>query len=207
MIDARFVFLERPKALGHERSRFEATYARTLQDLERELKHLDARQITIQAGFRQVRGDGWPYSSAKAEHPACILQFRSRGLTLLFKASKYDTFESNLRAIALTLEALRAVDRYGVVEGEQYAGFKQLGDGQARPVAAATPIEAALFLAAWSEIPKDHILDSKEARDEAYRQAARTLHPDNKETGNHEQFVILQAMMRILKATATGAGA
>jgi hypothetical protein len=201
MIDARFVFLERPAKLPMQRSRFEATYAQTLKQLERELKHLQARQVTIQAGFRQVRNDGWPYAAARPEHPACVLQFQSKGQPLLFKASKYDTFEANLRSIALTLEALRAVDRYGVVEGEQYAGFKQIGDGKT-PAADATRIEAALFLAAWSEMPKDLILDSREARDEAYRKAARALHPDNKETGNHEQFVMLQSMVRILNATS-----
>jgi hypothetical protein len=196
LIDAKFVFLARPAKLPLHSSRFEASYSKTLQDLERELKHLDARQVTIQAGFGQVRGDGWPYSSAKAEHPACVLQFQSRGQTLLFKASKYSTFESNLRAIALTLEALRAVDRYGVVEGEQYQGFKQLAAPE--PERPPTREEAALFLATWSMVPKDYILEGSESRDEAYRKAAMQLHPDNKSTGNHELFVKLQAMRKAL---------
>jgi hypothetical protein len=202
MMDARFVFLERPAKLPMQRSRFEATYSKTLQDLERELKHLDARQVTIQAGFRQVRNDGWPYAAARPEHPACVLQFESRRRTLIFKASRFSTFEANLRSITLTLEALRAVDRYGVVEGEQYAGFKQIGDGQARPVAV-SPLEAAAWVSSVSGgSPTTSILHNPYVRDEAYRKAARRLHPDNKETGNHEQFVKLQEMMRILNATS-----
>lgn len=128
MIQAKFVYMDPPAKLPRMKSSFGASYSRTLQDLERELGHLNARDITIQAGFRQVRNDGWPYSSARPDHPACTLQFR-KGTSpevLKFKAAKFGTFEENLRAIALTLAALRAVDRYGVVEGEQYAGFKAI---------------------------------------------------------------------------------
>lgn len=129
MIQAKFVYMEPPVKLARLKSSFAAAYSRTLTDLERELKHLDAREITIQAGFRQVRNDGWPYSSARPEHPACTLQFRKKGTSanvLKFKSAKFATFEENLRAIAMTLFSLRAVDRYGVVEGEQYAGFKAI---------------------------------------------------------------------------------
>ena len=128
MIQARFVYMDPPAKLPRQKSSFGASYSRTLQDLERELGHLNAKDITIQAGFRQVRNDGWPYSSARPDHPACVLQFR-KGLSpgvLTFRATKFATFEENLRAIAMTLFSLRAVDRYGVVEGEQYAGFKAI---------------------------------------------------------------------------------
>jgi hypothetical protein len=44
-------------------------------------------------------------------------------------------WRDNLRAIALGLEALRAVNRYGITRGigEQYAGFLQLTTGVANP--------------------------------------------------------------------------
>lgn len=45
---------------------------------------------------------------------------------------EYDDWRDNLRAVALSLEALRAVDRYGVSRrGEQYRGWQALeaGDG------------------------------------------------------------------------------
>jgi hypothetical protein len=41
-----------------------------------------------------------------------------------------ERWEHNVRAIALGLEALRAVDRHGITRrGEQYAGFKALPPG------------------------------------------------------------------------------
>lgn len=129
MINVRFVYMPRPaKGLLFLRSQFQATYGKTLKDLERELDHLDAHSITIQAGFPndRIRNDGWPYSSARPEHPGVVLQFMRKKEMLTFRSLKYASFEENLRAIALTMDALRRVDRYGVVEGEQYQGFKQI---------------------------------------------------------------------------------
>lgn len=176
MIDARFVFLERPAKLPMQRSRFEATYAQTLKQLERELRFLDARQVTIQAGFRSVRNDGWPYSSAKPEHPACALQFQSKGQPLIFKASRFSSFESNLRSITLTLEALRAVDRYGVVEGEQYAGFKQIAaPGGSVNDGTMNKHAAAQVLAGLCDWTVDQVLADIQT---AFKAASRTAHPD-----------------------------
>lgn len=128
MISARFVYIPRPaKGLLLMRSQFRGSYGKTLKDLERELDHLAAHSITIQAGFPngKIRNDGWPYSSARPEHPGVALQFQKGKDVLTFRSLKFATFEANLRAIALTMDALRRVDRYGV-EGEQYQGFKQI---------------------------------------------------------------------------------
>lgn len=128
MMNARFVYLPKPKGLDYMRSPFRTSYSKTLKDLERELDHLEAHSVTIQAGFpsSRIRSDGWPYSSARPEHPGVVLQFQKGKDTLTFRSLKYRSFEENLRAISLTMDALRRVDRYGVVEGEQYQGFKQI---------------------------------------------------------------------------------
>ena len=179
------------------RSQFRSTYGQTLSMLERELCQLDARQITIQAGFHRIRNDGWPYSDARPDHPACALQFLDRkGATLVFRAYRYGSFEDNLRAIAMTLEALRAVDRYGVVEGEQYAGFKQIAapgayDGTMNHTAALH------LLAGLTELKHEQVLADV---DEAYRQAAKIAHPDA--GGTEERFRLVGEAKRVLKAGA-----
>lgn len=49
-----------------------------------------------------------------------------------FARDGFVTWHENLRAIVLTIRALRAVERYGVVQGdEQFAGFKMLTTGAA----------------------------------------------------------------------------
>ena len=46
---------------------------------------------------------------------------------LRYPAHRFHGWQDNVRAIALALEALRKVDRYGITQrGEQYAGWKQL---------------------------------------------------------------------------------
>lgn len=50
--------------------------------------------------------------------------------TYQFAVDQFPTWQDNLRAIALGLDALRRVQRYGIVkEDEQYTGWKQLTGG------------------------------------------------------------------------------
>lgn len=79
-----------------------------------------------------IRLDGWPRGNATPRHHGVILAFESKHGPLKYATARYYPWQANLRAIALGLEALRAVDRYGVTKrGEQYAGWKALpaGDG------------------------------------------------------------------------------
>jgi hypothetical protein len=53
---------------------------------------------------------------------------------VVFHTDAYKTLHANLHAIALGLEALRAVDRHGITStAEQYAGFAQLTAGSGDP--------------------------------------------------------------------------
>jgi hypothetical protein len=188
--DVRFVHLPRPATgLLGRRSQFRSAsiFSRALKLLEQELTKLHARDVTIQAGFdkEDIRLDGWPRSSARPKHAGVILQFRDRqNQVLTFKALKFSSYEENLYAIAMTLEALRAVDRYGVVEGEQYAGFKQLPSA-----ATMMDSEARAFFINYAP---------GLSLDDAYRELAKRFHPDA-ETGSHEQFILLQRAYRTLK--------
>ncbi len=96
---------------------------------------LDAETVVIQVGLRedQIRLDGWPKSGASAPtHPGVILAFESRHGPLKYATDLFTRYEDNLRAIALGLESLRRVDRYGITKrGEQYSGWRQLPAGAA----------------------------------------------------------------------------
>lgn len=68
------------------------------------------RHAGVEVSFEVPAGSGW------------------RRLT--FHTDAYPTVHANLHAIALGMEALRAVDRYGITTGtEQYAGFAALPAG------------------------------------------------------------------------------
>lgn len=112
-----------------ERSRFKSSWSKTADLLERELLHLDATSCVIQvhAERSQFRLDGMLRADARTNSPAVAVSFRSKGRDLTFPCDTYDDWRDNMRAIALALEALRTVDRYGVTSrGEQYTGWAAL---------------------------------------------------------------------------------
>lgn len=126
------------------------TLTTTLTLLNRELVALGARNaellIAIDAG--QFRQDGRPYANAKAAHPGIILTFEIPKVGVVsYPSDQYTAWEDNLRAVALALEALRKVDRYGVTKhGEQYRGFRAL-EATAAPAGFDNAGDALMFLA------------------------------------------------------------
>ncbi len=182
---------------SRRRAKFKTAYSKTLDLLERELSNLGAKDIVIQAYFRreEIRNDGWPKSSARPSDPGVILNFYDAlKESYSYPCDTFDAWEDNLRGIALSLEALRAVDRYGVTRGrEQYQGFKRL----AAPASIDQKTVAAQFIAFHAGV---RIEDVRLDLDGAYKLAARRLHPD--QGGSHDQFVQLQTHYRTLKASA-----
>lgn len=127
-----------PPASGERTSPFTGGLGDTLEILARELRELEAATIVLQVGFRDrdLRLDGLPRADARMVHDAVGLAFVSphgplKYVTNEFVAASYRRqsfgWSANLRAIALGLEALRKVDRYGISKrGEQYTGWRAL---------------------------------------------------------------------------------
>lgn len=123
-----------PDTRGRRPAPFKAPWSNTLNLLSRELRRLGASEAVIGAFFTEddLRLDGLPRSSAKTpSHPGIELSFNTREHgRLVYATDACRHWDDNVRSIALGLEALRAVDRFGITRrGEQYAGWKQLGSG------------------------------------------------------------------------------
>jgi hypothetical protein len=149
----------------------------TLELLDRELRMLGASnaEMLVAIAAADFRRDGKPRAQAKAAHPGVILSFDSRVGHLSYPCDTFTTWQDNLRAIALALEALRKVDRYGVTKrGEQYRGFLAL-EASAASAGFATAQEARSFL--WRMVG----LPSGENASTAVllRRAQRAAHPDH----------------------------
>jgi hypothetical protein len=117
-------------------SPFRAPYQDTIDLLEREVQMLGARQVVVELAINEsdLRLDGQPYANTRPRHPGVTIAFNSHHGPLKYTADKFATWTENIRAIALGLEALRKVDRYGVTSrGEQYAGWKALSAGGPTP--------------------------------------------------------------------------
>lgn len=182
------------------RAPFKAGYAATLTLLERELTHLKAQGVVIQTHMaaNDIRNDGLPRSSARPSAPGVIVTFLAKGKPFSFPCDTYVDWEDNLRAVALSLEALRAVDRYGVTRGgEQYQGFKALPAPADAQSAFESAEAAASFLAQHSREFAPPILTDPARRDAAYRDAAKRLHPDR--GGSPEDWHKLQEALRVLQ--------
>lgn len=182
---------------NREYSRFSATWRDTLHVLEREVSHLGAQEIVLQvAGSeRDMRLDGGLRANARPDHPGVIVTFESRQhgplkyFTDRFTGNGYGGYligwQANVRAVALGLEALRKVERYGIANrGEQYTGWKQLGSGiEVGPAGAPMTVDEAARLlcdATMEEIGEDPSDVGRVASvaNSLWREAAKGHHPD-----------------------------
>lgn len=117
--------------------RFRASWQSTLDLLGFETEQLGADLVVIQVDVKDgdLRRDGMVKSRAIVGHPGVAVSFESKFGPLRYATDRYEPrwsgdppgWQANTRAIALALEALRAVDRYGVTRrGEQYRGWSAL---------------------------------------------------------------------------------
>lgn len=129
-----------PEPFDAERSRrpspFSAPLSETAYRLGVELRALEARDAILEVAVEPVdfRRDGYPRAQARARHPGVVLSIpASVHGPLRYFTDEFDSWQDNLRAVALSLEALRRVDRYGVARrGEQYRGWTALPAGSAQ---------------------------------------------------------------------------
>jgi hypothetical protein len=121
-----------PRTPEHKKnpSKFSANWTQTLKLLEGELEKIRATEIIIEADFTeaQLRLDGWPRQDARPTFQGVKISFNQHGVGRVeYATDVYSTWQHNVRAIAVGLAALRAVDRYGITAGhQQYTGFRAI---------------------------------------------------------------------------------
>ena len=173
-------------------SPFKADFTNTQNLLNTELEFLKAKNVAIQVDVERsdIRLDGGLYAGTKLRSPAIALSFDSKHGPLTYPCDTYSDWKANLRAIALALQALRAVDRYGVTaKGEQYTGWAKLPAPSSNGFA--TRGEATNFLRTIIGSRVDQL-----AIDAALRECEFATHPDR--GGNPEDFKKVQAARKVL---------
>ncbi|MGE2733809.1 molecular chaperone DnaJ [Mycolicibacterium vaccae] len=197
----------------HERkpAPFEAKFSSTIELLNRELRALGPyglrsvdstywypkSVLQIAVRDRDFRIDGMPRANATPEHPGIILNVEPKGRPpLSFPCDTFTHWHANLRAVALTLEALRKIDRYGVTQtGQQYRGWQALPEKAS--VRAFTVDDAEQFLRSMAGEEGDG-LDIGTLQ-QAYRRAARVTHPD-RNNGDRSRWNLVEAAAGVLRA-------
>lgn len=194
-----------------EYPRTEIGWTTTEWDLVRELNQLRVTEAVIQLALteRDIRIDGQMRANAKLSHPGVVLTFTAPGKGVLtFACDRWTSWQANIRGIAKGLEALRLLDRYGIVEtAEQYTGWKELPSGiplseRAEPEAMSVE-QAGRVVVGWISGAHDLATNARTAIEDqdyrrfAHRQALKHLHPDAGGTDN-DGFLRLQRAMDLL---------
>ncbi|NUS01962.1 MAG: hypothetical protein HOV97_05295 [Nonomuraea sp.] len=162
-------------------SPFTADWNSTQDLLAKEIRMLDGKDVVIEVDVREgdLRMDGKLKARAKAAGPAVRVAFESRTHgPMLFQCDRYDggpwgnrmePWQHNVRAIALTMEALRAAERHEAIDsGQQYAGFKAI---EAKSMSS-REAEQVIFRIAGGDEALGMTLH------QAYRRARAKAHPD-----------------------------
>jgi hypothetical protein len=203
---------DRPKTEPRAASgRFRAAWQSTLDLLGREVEYLNGELVVLQIDVTEgeLRRDGMLRANARVAFPGVKVSFQSRHGALTYATDAYDAryyndppgWQANIRAIALALEALRAVDRYGVTSsGEQYRGWTAITATSGE--FDMTREQAAALLAGEPGSPctTGDLLNNRDAVMSTYRFLAKRHHPDV--GGNPELFRRLTAARDVLLAGA-----
>lgn len=178
-VSDRSAFDRRPR----QASPFRTGWTQALDLLEAEYDALDGSELVIEVDVREqdIRNDGLLRANARPEHPGVRVAFESTRGPLLFACDRYEahtwqkmtSWQANVYAIAKTMEALRAVERWGAAEThEQYAGYRQIAGPGAQ---AALPPMVVL-----REVLEVNGVDvTGMTPEQMVRRARRVTHPDS----------------------------
>lgn len=156
-------------------SQFKSTLSKTLRLLSRELEMLKATKLVVllDVSERDIRLDGTPRANARVGEPCVAVSFESKHGPVRMVTGEFGTWQDNLRAIALSLEALRSVDRYGVSKsGEQYRGWRAIPASTDAADLIVDVDHALEYLGQWMVPGEDDVWS-------ALRKALHATHPDH----------------------------
>lgn len=169
--------------------RFRADWKSTLDLLGREVEALDGGLVVLQVDVEEaeLRLDGMLRAKAKVGFPGVRVSFESRHGPLTYATDAYERlynqdppgWQANIRAIALALQALRAVDRYGVTSsGEQYRGWTAIAARSTEDTMTREQAAALLAGAPGSPCTTADLLNNRDAVVATFRWLAKRHHPD-----------------------------
>lgn len=169
-------------------SQFTADWTDTLKLLAREVELLGGEDITIELEVlpAAIRLDGLGLKSKQQPvSPAVVVTFETEHGVLVYKNDALDSptwrntagWRHNVRGIALTLERLRDIERYGASDqGQQYAGYAALPAGSGAVALGGMTHDQALSILtnnAQGAGPTDGF-----SLEQLYRRAKARTHPD-----------------------------
>lgn len=159
-----------PRSSYRQRARFDSTLAKALENLKSEVTRLGGKGLVLSSNYT--------LGANNPTDPGVVAYFTHDGVALAIPCDRWDCIEDNVQAIALTVKAIRGMDRWGAKHmiKAMFSGFKTLP----APATAARP---------WWEVLGVHRNCSRDEMLESYRKRALVAHPDR--GGTHNQMMEL----------------
>ena len=160
--------------------RFTGAFARDRDSVIHQLKMRRGSHIVVTSDL-PTRNDGLPYANATCQDPGIAVYWIERGKEQVIACDRWRTVGQNMRAIDLSIEALRGLDRWGATEMVEraFAGFAALPPGSN---SSAPPQPARR---SWREVFQVNGLEQHVGPAELfvivktrYRDAIKKAHPD-----------------------------
>lgn len=189
-------------------SRFFYGFTDSLSSVLDEFRKIGAENVVVTSDL-PTRRDGRPYASGRAEtgDSGIAVWFVLQGQERVWACDRWRTHADNLRAIALSVEAIRGLDRWGAgdVIARAFHGFNALPPGDAPPPAPPPAAATASWRQVLDFVGPHHRWDTDDQRAHAVayarqqhswllarartnlRNAQRSVHPDV--GGTHEGAV------------------
>lgn len=165
------------RAKWPEQSRFRVALGAAIREVQNEVRLLGGSMLVISSNL-PLRRDGMPYAnSSQPNDRGVAVYFKYKGKPMCFACDRWRKIEDNMHAIAMTIDALRGIERWGTGEMVQQAftGFTALPSPE-QP---------------WQTLGLDTSRPTREQVEEAHRRLAMKHHPDR--GGSNEQMARINA--------------
>lgn len=156
---------------------FTVTLAKARDGVSKEIARLGGKFPVISSNL-MLRLDGLPYANQRQpEDPGIAVYFEYKGKPMCFACDRYVRIEANLRAIELTIAALRGIERWGASDMMEraFTGFAALDHAPEQQ---------------WWDVLCVHRNASRDVIEMAYRRMRSEHHPDR--GGDPEKFRAVQ---------------
>ena len=105
-----------PRAKHRRSAAFKVDYDKSLRELGWEIERLGGRYPVMSTNM-ELRLDGQPRrDKGEPGDPGVAVYFELKGQQKVFACDTFNRVKDNIRAISLTIEALRAISRFGATD-------------------------------------------------------------------------------------------
>jgi hypothetical protein len=165
-----------------EKARFQTTLPAALNNLRRQIELMDGKGLVLSSNY--TLGQDNPTD------PGVVAYFQYEQAQVAIPCDRWTRLEHNVQAIALTVEAMRGMERWGAKHmiKAMFSGFKMLP----------APGEASH----WSSVLGVSLTATPAEVKDAYDSLVKKVHPD-KPGGSHDAFVPVQRAYEQFKAERT----